>query len=295
MAASFSSSMSMCSARARSTLISPPASPTAARNVAASTRSGMATWDAGRSSSTPSISIRDVPAPSILAPMPVSMAARSLTSGSRAAFSITVVPLASTAAMSRLSVVVWLGNSRTIRVPAKPVAPALDVAVLGPEGHPQLLESPQVHVDRPAAEVVPAGQRDPGPAVAGEERAEHDEGGPDALDELVGRDRGHVGRDVDVEDACCPLAVVDGGHTERRQHLGHDRDVGDGRHVGDAMASGCQQAGGHALEHGVLCTVERPPCRPGGPFGRTTKRSIAADVSGGRPVGAGTGHYGSRR
>ena len=46
-----------------------------------------------------------------------SMAARSATSGSLAAFSMTVVPLARTAAISRLSVAVWLGYSRTTRVP----------------------------------------------------------------------------------------------------------------------------------------------------------------------------------
>ena len=61
--------------------------------------------------------MREVPAPLILAPMALRKSARSRTSGSRAAFSMTVVPLASTAAISTLSVPVWLGYSRTTRLP----------------------------------------------------------------------------------------------------------------------------------------------------------------------------------
>ncbi len=91
--------------------------PAPAKNVAATTRSGTTAWRAGCSSSIPSTSIREVPAPRTTAPMAQSMAARSMTSGSLAAFSMTVVPLASTAAMSRLSVAVWLGYSSTTLVP----------------------------------------------------------------------------------------------------------------------------------------------------------------------------------
>ena len=109
----------MCSGRASAMVTSPPAIPTAARYVAATTRSATTACRAGRSDSTPSISMREVPAPRTTAPMSHSMEARSATSGSFAAFSITVVPLASTAAMSRLSVAVWLGYSRTTRVPTR--------------------------------------------------------------------------------------------------------------------------------------------------------------------------------
>ena len=107
----------MCSGRASAIVTSPPAMPTAARYVAATTRSGTTAWRVGRSASTPSISMREVPAPRTTAPMSQSMAARSATSGSFAAFSMIVVPLARTAAMSRLSVAVWLGYSRTTLVP----------------------------------------------------------------------------------------------------------------------------------------------------------------------------------
>ncbi len=51
--------------------------------------------------------------------MRLSRPARSATSGSRAAFSITVVPLARTAAMRRVSVAVWLGTSRMMRLPMR--------------------------------------------------------------------------------------------------------------------------------------------------------------------------------
>ena len=107
----------MWSGRPSSTTTSPPAIPAATRKVATTRRSGMTRWVAGWSSSTPVTSIREVPAPVILAPMAVRNSARSCTSGSRAAFSMTVVPLASTAAIRTLSVPVWLGYSRTTRVP----------------------------------------------------------------------------------------------------------------------------------------------------------------------------------
>ena len=84
----------------------------------------MTAWRVGWSSSTPSTSIREVPAPVIRAPMALRNSARSRTSGSRAAFSITVVPLASTAAIRTLSVPVWLGYSRTSGPPSRRGRPA---------------------------------------------------------------------------------------------------------------------------------------------------------------------------
>ena len=50
------------------------------------------------------------------------------------------------------------------------------------------LEALEVHVDGAAAEVVAAGQRQRDPPEAAEQRAEHVDAGPDALDQLVGRD-----------------------------------------------------------------------------------------------------------
>ena len=91
-------------------------------NVPASMRSGITRWFVGRNSSTPSTSIVVVPIPSILAPIEVRKSARSASSGSRAAFSITVRPLAATAAMRRFSVAPTLGKSSEMIAPRSSVA-----------------------------------------------------------------------------------------------------------------------------------------------------------------------------
>ncbi len=103
---------------------SPPAAATAHRNVPASMRSGITAWRAPCSRSTPWITSRSVPIPSIRAPIATSRCARSLTSGSRAAFSITVSPSARVAAISRFSVPVTVIMSVTIRAPFRRVARA---------------------------------------------------------------------------------------------------------------------------------------------------------------------------
>jgi hypothetical protein len=83
-------------------------------------RSGITSCSTGLSSSTPSTWIVDEPAPSTRAPIRLRKAARSAISGSRAAFSMIVVPLASTAAISTFSVAPTLGNSNSTRVPTSP-------------------------------------------------------------------------------------------------------------------------------------------------------------------------------
>ena len=127
----------------------------------------------------------DVPAPTTMAPMRLRKAARSAISGSRAALSMTVVPLASTAASSRFSVAPTLGNSSTMRAPNSSSARASMYAVAKLELGAHLLEAAQVHVDRAGPEVVAAGHGHPGPADPAEQRAEHDDRRPHALDELV--------------------------------------------------------------------------------------------------------------
>ena len=86
----------------------------------ASTRSGITVWSTGANPSTPWISIVGVPTPSIRAPIPLRKSARSTSSGSRAAFSITVVPRAATAAISTFSVAPTLGKSRLTTAPRRP-------------------------------------------------------------------------------------------------------------------------------------------------------------------------------
>ena len=63
--------------------------------------------------------MRSVPAPSIRAPIALRQLARSTTSGSRAAFSITVSPSASAAAIIRFSVPVTVTMSVTMRAPRR--------------------------------------------------------------------------------------------------------------------------------------------------------------------------------
>ncbi len=107
------------------TVTSPPVIAAATMRVPASTRSGTTRCTAPPSSTTPSISIRAVPAPWIRAPMAVSSVARSTTSGSRAAFSMTVVPSASAAAIMRFSVPVTVTRSVVIRAALSRLARAM--------------------------------------------------------------------------------------------------------------------------------------------------------------------------
>ncbi len=76
--------------------------------------------------------MRSVPAPVIRAPIATSTSARSTTSGSRAAFSIVVVPSASVAAIIRFSVPVTVTMSVTMRAPLQPRA----FARCAPRGSP---------------------------------------------------------------------------------------------------------------------------------------------------------------
>ena len=94
----------ICSGSTRLIEIPFPQIAPATRNVPASIRSGMMSCSAPCNSFTPSMIKRRVPAPSIFAPILLKKFARSTTSGSCAAPSITVVPSASTAAIMTLSV-----------------------------------------------------------------------------------------------------------------------------------------------------------------------------------------------
>ena len=114
---SLSSVASIDGGSAAVSVTSPPAAATAQRKVPASIRSGITRCSAPCRRSTPWTTIRSVPAPSIRAPIATSAFARSTTSGSRAAFSITVSPSAKVAAIIRFSVPVTVTMSVTIRAP----------------------------------------------------------------------------------------------------------------------------------------------------------------------------------
>ena len=152
--------------------------------------------------------------------------------------------------MSAFSVAPTLGYSSTIRVPDERVGLALDVAVGGREPGAERLEAPQVHVDRPGAEVVAAGQRHPGPALAGEQRAEHDDRRPHPLDQLVGRLGGDRRRADD------PHARRRSGrstvHPMRASSSPMHSTSAMAGHVAQHVLAGRQQRGGQQLQHRVL-------------------------------------------
>ena len=104
---------------------SPRVAAAAATNVPVSMRSGMIACVAPCKRGTPSMTMRSVPAPEIFAPIAIRHAARSTTSGSRAALSSVVTPSASAAAIIRFSVPVTVTTSNTNRAPLSRVARAL--------------------------------------------------------------------------------------------------------------------------------------------------------------------------
>ncbi len=114
---SLSRATSKMSVRVLVSTISPPVAATAHRKVAASMRSEITACSAPCSSATPWITRRSVPMPSIFAPMATRRLARSVTSGSRAAFSSTVSPWARVAAIRRFSVPVTVIMSVWMRAP----------------------------------------------------------------------------------------------------------------------------------------------------------------------------------
>src|SRR6266478_319425 len=96
---------------------SPPVMAPASRNVPASIRSGITVCSVPCSFSTPRIRSAEVPSPQISAPIFLSITTKSVTSGSRAAFSSTVSPSASAAAIKIFSVPVTVIFSNAIRAP----------------------------------------------------------------------------------------------------------------------------------------------------------------------------------
>ena len=113
------------SGRAWVAVIVPPVIAAATRNVPASMRSATTGCSPPLSRSTPSTTIRSLPAPSIFAPIITRHSARSTISGSFAAFSSTVRPSARVAAISTFSVAPTLTMSNTTRAPRRRFALAL--------------------------------------------------------------------------------------------------------------------------------------------------------------------------
>ncbi len=118
--------------------------------------------------------------------------------------------------------------------PAKPPRPALDVALghldLGAEG----TQAVDVEVNRPRADGAASRKRHLGPAEAGQQRPEHQDGGPHGLDQLVGGAKGLDGGRVDLHLHALVHGKLD-PHPPEELHGGGDivevRDIADGHRV----------------------------------------------------------------
>ena len=143
------------------------------------------------SCSTPWMRMRLVPWPSIFAPIAISISARSAISGSCAAFSSTVSPSASAAAISRFSVPVTVTMSvrdaRALQARAALRQLGDHVAVLDLDLGAHRLQALDVLVDRARADGAAAGQRHRGLAEARQQRAQHQHRGAHGLHQLVRR------------------------------------------------------------------------------------------------------------
>ena len=245
-------------------------------------RSPMISVSHGTRPSTPSTRIVLVPAPRMCAPMRLRNAVRSVISGSRAAFSMTVSPLASTAAVTRFSVAPTLGNSSTMRAPFSLWQRACDESVRDLELRAHRVQAAEVHVELATPDVVAAGQRDPRFTTPGEQRTEHVDRRPHPADQLVGRLGNQAGRGVDVQLlGPGPLHLGPDG----AQHRDHDVEVRDRRQVAHHGDPGREQRGRELLEPGVLrCTgdLQRARERRSGPYDYGIHRAprLAA-----RPIG----------
>ena len=175
----------------------------------------------------PSMVIVLVPAPAMTAPISTSMAARSEISGSRAAFSMTVVPLARTAAIRMFSVAPTLGKSNAMSAPssesASPTTAPCSISMRGAECPQPVL----VHVQRSGSDGIATGQRNPGPTTPPHQGPEHTHRRPQLADRGEVRGVRQLGRrgDDDLVTGQLDLAA------EAAQHVGHQRYVEDLRTV----------------------------------------------------------------
>ncbi len=253
---------------------SPPAIAVANTQVPATMRSVTVRCSTGCSPSTPSITRVEVEIPSMSAPIETSIWHRSMISGSRATLSITVLPLASTAAISRFSVAPTEGKSSHRLAPTRrlPGTSATTCPCSMRTTAPSSC-SPRMCMSSPRDPIAsPPGRATLASPTPGDERAEHGDRGPQAAYQLIG---GLVVQLLRYVDACLarrgPRSRVGGRiddldlAAELAQQLPHDSYVEDVGHVVDHRATRCQQGGGHQLQGGVLGTpdVHRAGQRPG--------------------------------
>ena len=215
-----------------------------------------------------------MPAPWISAPMRLSMSARSVISGSRAAFSMTVSPLASTAAVRRFSVAPTLGNSSTTRAPGQPVGARLDEAVHDVELDAHRLQPAEVHVELAAADVVTAGHRHTRLAAARQQRTEHVDRRAHARHELVRRLGVQRRRRVDLQ-------LGGAASTRRRAPIARSTSIitsrsATGSTLRSVVTPGASNAAAICLVPAFLVAPETRTVPCSGPPARTTKESLIA-------------------
>ena len=132
--------------------------------------------------------MRDVPAPPMFAPILLRHAATSAISGSRAAFSITVVPRASAAAITRRMGAADRHLGKVDFAADEPARRAGDhIAAVDLDLGAELLQRHDQEIDRPRADGAAARQRHPGLAHAGQQRRRSPKTRPHFRDEFVGR------------------------------------------------------------------------------------------------------------
>ena len=231
--------------------MSPPAAAAATRKVPLSIRSGMMRWLAPCNFSTPVMLMVSLPSPEIFAPIARRQFARSTTSGSRAAFSSTVTPSASAAAIIRFSVPVTLTRSKNIRAPLSRFLPLdlrMDVAVLDVNFRTHRLQTFDVQVNRTRTDGAAAGQRNARFAETCYQRPQHQDRGAHGFHHVVGRFQFVHLRAAQRHCSSCYIRR----HAHLHQQLAHRGDIVQIRHVVQMQFIRRQQPGAHDGQRRVL-------------------------------------------
>ena len=247
---SSSTSASTCSQGAFSSVILPPVTAAATRNVPVSMRSETTVWLAPRSRRLPWTSIVSGLVRFTSAPILCRKSMRSSTSGSCAAGRITVWPSARVAASIAFSVPITVTCGK-VTSPAVEATGRLGevVAVAVGDLGAQRPHRVDVQVHRPAPDPVAARVADDHPPEARQERPEQDERGAH-LGGGLERDEQPV--DVARGDLVHAVGRVVHDHAEVLEHLRHDADVLDLGHVLEPAPFARQGRRGEQLEGRVL-------------------------------------------
>ena len=186
--------------------------------------------------------MRSVPAPSMSAPIATRHRARSTISGSRAALTSTLSPLAKRRGHHHI-----LGGAdrddreHDLGAREPMLGARLDIAAVELDRRAQALQSLDVEIDRPRADGAAARQRHARLPIPRDERPQHQHRGAHLAHEIVGRrgrddaprvERQHLARLV------LALGAAHGdGDAVLDQEMRHRGDVGDARHAAAGSAA----------------------------------------------------------